>query len=257
MYWMHTCIDMSVFRRASNPPTGPADVVVHDLTVPGPHEPFVSDLSFTAPAGQVTVVPTDPGHPQAAVALALAGRMDGVTGSVKVAGRAERPVLQSLVRLVDVEDVSAPDDALPLRTVIGEELALADQRSSRAQVHSFLDQRGLTGLAGERWDRLPPETRVALLTELGAWRPGTRVVVIAGPDRHGGDPIAWLRPAEQVAEHGLTVIVLCARATATHLLQHRPDSSSTTSPVTPSVVPWAGAGRPATSHPNSLEEAHA
>lgn len=254
MYWMHNRIEMSVFRRASNPPTDPADVLVHDLTVPGPHEPFISDLSFLARAGQVTVVPTDPGHPQAALALALSGRMDGVTGSVKVAGSAERRDLQSLVRLVDVEDVSAPDDALPLRTVIREELALADQRSSRAQVHSFLDQRDLTGLAGERWDRVPPGTRVALLTELGAWRPGTRVVVVAGPDRHGGDPIAWLRPAEEVAEHGLTVIVLCAPATATHLLQHRHDSSVTTGTVIPSLAPWAGTVRPATSHTTSLEE---
>lgn len=233
---MHTCTDMRIFSWSTRPSTGPSDVVVENLTVAGPHEPFVTCVSFAAPAGEVTVVPTAPGQPQAALALALAGRMDGTDGTVRVGGRTERRVLQSLVRLVDVEDVSAPDDALPLHTVIGEELALADQSASRSDIEQYLAQRDLTALAVERWDRVPAATRLALLTELGAWRPGTRVVVLAGPDRHGGDPLAWLGPAREIAGHGLTVVVLCAPATvATH-----------------------AAARPAAPrHPTSPEEAHA
>lgn len=225
---------MRLFSRPSKHAIESADLVASHLTIAGPHEHFVADVSFVAPAGAVTVVPVDPGHPQAALALALAGRMDGVTGAVSVSGRTDQRTLQSVVRLVDVEDVSAPDDALPLHTVIGEELALADQSASRRDVNAFLSQRGLDHLTNERWDRLPASLRVSLLTELGAWRPGTRVVVIAGPDRHGGDPTAWLGAAHEVADHGLTVVVLCAPATAGHLnLSDPPRPAPVTLPVTP------------------------
>lgn len=228
---MHTRIEMSATTKHVRPLARPvAEVVVEHVTIAGPHEPFVTDVSFTAPPREVTVVPSDPGHPQAALALAIGGRMDGVSGTIEVGGVSDRRVLQSLVRLVDVEDVSAPDDALPLRTVIGEELALADQSASRADVRSFLAQRGLGHLAGHRWDRVPAPTRLALLTEFGAWRPGTRVVVITGPDRHGVDPAAWLAPAQDVAAHGLTVIVLCTPATAA---QGMTRASTTSVPASP------------------------
>lgn len=237
---------MNVFTRPAQPAIDSAELVVSRITVAGPREPFVADVSFVAPAREVTVLPVDPGYPQAALALALAGRMQGVTGTVAVAGHRDRRVLQSVVRLVDVEDVSAPDDALPLRTVIGEELALADQSASRVEVQAYLAQRDLASHATDRWDQIPVATRVALLTELGSWRPGTRVLVLAGPDRHGGDPLAWKRSAERIAARGLTVVVLCAPATVAQLTARQPTARQ---PTAQDLV-----GRP---HLVSTEDVHA
>jgi hypothetical protein len=190
------------------------EVVARDVSVRGTHEPFVQGIDFVAPGGELTVVPVDPGAPQVALALAIGGRVDLLTGSVTIGGSAERADLQAGTRLVDVPDVTAPDDALPLRAVIAEELALAERPSSRRDVSGFLADRGLSDLAGRRWESLPPGQRTRLLLELGSWHPLVRAVVLTGPDRHGGDPYEWFEAARAVTDLGLTVVVLCSPAVA-------------------------------------------
>ncbi|NUO35416.1 MAG: hypothetical protein HOQ27_10190 [Dermatophilaceae bacterium] len=192
-------------------------VVVHDVSVRGTHEPFVSGVGFTAPAASVTVVAVDPGVGQVALALALGGRVDLLTGCVSVGGSTDRAHLQLRTRLVDVPDVTAPEDAFPLRAVVAEELALAERPSSRKDVAAFLRDRGLSELAPRRWESLPTGLRTRLLLELGSWHPQVRVIVLTGPDRHGGDPHEWFEAARSVAECGLTVIAICAPATASAL----------------------------------------
>ncbi|GAB3876731.1 hypothetical protein [Terrabacter terrigena] len=195
-------------------------VVARDVSVRGTHEPFVSGIGFTAPAGEVTVVGVDPGASQVALALAIGGRVDLLTGTVSIGGSTDRAHLQLRTRLVDVPDVTAPEDALPLRAVVAEELALAERSSSRRDVATFLRERHLTELASRRWESLPAGQRTELLLELGSWHPHVRVLVLSGPDRHGGDPREWFEAARSVADRGLTVIALCAPATASTLPHH-------------------------------------
>jgi hypothetical protein len=192
-------------------------VIVRDVSVRGTHEPFVEGVDLVAPAGEVALVGVDPGAAQVALALAVGGRVDLMTGSVAIGGSTERSELQQRTRLVDVPDVTAPEDSLPLRAVVAEELALAERPSSRKDVTRFLADRDLTSLAGRRWGSLPPGLRTRLLLELGSWHPRVRVVVLAGPDRHGGNPWEWFAAAHALADQGLTVIVLCSPAIAATL----------------------------------------
>ena len=189
------------------------DVIGHHVAVAGTHEPFVSDVDFWAPAGEVTFVPVDPGYGQVALALAIGGRVDLLSGSITVAGSLERKMLQSRTRLVDVADITAPEEALKVAHVVSEELALAERPWSRRDVARFLAEHDLTDRAGDRWDSLPAGIRTRLLLEVGSWHPSGVVIVLTGPDRHGGDPGPWLTLAHRLAERGLTIIVICAPAT--------------------------------------------
>ena len=184
------------------------------MAVAGTHEPFVEGVDFVAEAGAVTVLRCDPGVPQVALALAIGGRVDLAAGSISIGGSTDRADLQVRTRLVDVSDVTAPEGTLSLRAVVAEELALAERPSSRADVVAFLADRDLTDLARRRWESLPPGLRTRLLIELGAWHPRVRVLVLAGPDRHGGVIDEWFEAARRVADSGLTVVVLCSPATA-------------------------------------------
>lgn len=192
-------------------------VVARGVAVSGTHEPFVEGLEVRAPSGAVTLVAVDPGDAQVAAALALGGRIELAAGTVTIGGRAGRDVLQSRTRLVDVPDVTAPEEALAVAHVVAEELALAEQPSSRRDVARFLAEHDLTDRSRERWDSLPAGTRTSLLLELGSRHPNGGVLVLTGPDRHGGDPDPWLRTARALAARGLTVVVLCTPATAAQL----------------------------------------
>ncbi|RKT77409.1 hypothetical protein DFJ68_0830 [Terracoccus luteus] len=192
-------------------------VVARGVTVRGTHEPFVEGLDVQAPSGAVTLVAVDPGDAQVAAALVLGGRIEPATGTVTIGGRAGRDVLQSRTRLVDVPDVTAPEEALAVAHVVAEELALAEQPSSRRDVARFLAEHDLTDRSRGRWDSLPAGTRTSLLLELGSRHPNGGVLVLTGPDRHGGDPDPWWRTASALAGRGLTVVVLCTPATAAQL----------------------------------------
>lgn len=192
-------------------------VIVRDVSVRGTHEPFVQGADIVADADRVTVVAVDPGVAQVALALAIGGRVDLMSGSVTIGGFASRSELQRRTRLVDVADVTAPEDALPLRAVVAEELALAERPSARKDVRAYLAERDLGHLADRRWESLPAGLRTRLLLELGTWHPQVRVIVLAGPDRHGGDPLEWFEAARAVAAGGLTVIALCSPAVAATL----------------------------------------
>ncbi|GAA5024429.1 hypothetical protein GCM10023258_16470 [Terrabacter aeriphilus] len=201
----------------AHPAPSPRTVVADDVSVAGTHEPFVEHVSFTAPAGEVTVVPTDPGFPQVALALALGGRVELLRGRVAVGGASDLPELQARTRLVDVADVTSPEDSIAVTAVVEEELALAERPASRKAVAAFLAEHDLTHLASRPWEQLPAGVRTSLLLELGALHPQVRVLVLAGPERHGGDHAAWLATCDRLAATGLVVIVLTAAATAAAL----------------------------------------
>jgi hypothetical protein len=222
MHRMHTRIVTVSEKKQQDTSRGPDQrtVVVDDVSVAGTsgsHEPFVEHVSFTAPAGEVTVVATDPGIPQVALALAVGGRVELLRGRVSIGGAAGLSDLQLRTRLVDVADVTAPEDGIAVRAVVQEELALAERPASRAAVTAFLAERDLADRAGRPWEQLPPDTRTSLLLELGALHPHVRVLVLAGPERHGGDPAGWLDTCRRLAGTGLAVIVLTTASMAAAL----------------------------------------
>ncbi|WP_374970010.1 hypothetical protein [Terrabacter sp. BE26] len=211
---------MTVSEVAPCDSPDPWKVVVDDVSVAGTagkREPFVEHVSFTAPAGEVTLVATDPGIPQVALALALGGRVQLRGGRVAAGGASDAAQLQRRTRLVDVADVTAPEEAFRVRAVVQEELALAERPASRAAVAAFLDEHALADAGARPWGRLPAAVRTSLLLELGALHPHVRVLVLAGPERHGGDPAPWLETCHRLAATGLAVLVLTTAASVAAL----------------------------------------
>jgi hypothetical protein len=216
LYAMHTRIvnEVEVSRRFG--PDLPT-VVADDVSVAGTHEPFVAHVAFAAPAREVTVVATDPGIPQVALALAIGGRVQLLRGRMSIGGASELDDLQLLTRLVDVADVTAPEDSIAVKAVVQEELALAERPATRAAVAAFLAAHDLSDRAARPWEQLPAGVRTSLLLELGAMHPQVRVLVLAGPERHGGDHAVWLETCRRLAATGLVVIVLTTAAAAAAL----------------------------------------
>ncbi|MCP2255322.1 hypothetical protein LY13_004096 [Prauserella aidingensis] len=116
------------------------------------------------------------------------------------------------VAVVDSPGVSEPEDALPLRVVVGEELALAGRPADRAAVTRRLTDHDAAAYANSRFERLDADLRTRLLTALAASREGVRVLVLDRPDRHTSETGGWLRIAREHAERGLAVVVLTATA---------------------------------------------
>jgi hypothetical protein len=121
-----------------------------------------------------------------------------------------------------------------VRAAVAEQLALAGRPSGRAATRAFLNGRdhggrdhdglGHDGLgdgarARARFETLPPHQRTALLMQVAASRAATTVLVVAAPDRLGGDPRLWWKAAEALAAEGLTVVVQCTHVTARDLGQ--------------------------------------
>jgi len=216
---MHTrIVIVSEMAPCDSPDTW--KVVVDDVSVAGTageHEPFVEHVSLTAPAGEVSLVATDPGIPQVALALALGGRVPLLGGRVTAGAASAAAPLQRCTRLVDVADVTSPEEAIAVRAVVQEELALAERPASRAAVAAFLDDHDVADAGARSWGRLPAAVRTSLLLELGALHPHVRVLVLAGPERHGGDPAPWLETCHRLAATGLAVIVLTTAATVAAL----------------------------------------
>ncbi|GAA1230253.1 hypothetical protein [Oryzihumus leptocrescens] len=192
---------------------------VEDVELAGSHAPLLLPTSLEAHSGEVTLVAGDPGYGHVALALAVAGRMVPAAGRVLVDGIEDRARLQRAVALVDLAGVSEPDGGLPVRSVLAEELALAGRPARRRDVRSFLAQHEAGELAGERWEHVPAGLRTAWLAELAGSRPGVEALVLANPDRFGGDPFAWWSVAHGLAARGLAVVVQCTHASA-RLLRH-------------------------------------
>jgi hypothetical protein len=182
--------------------------------------PLLEPTSLVVHSGERLLVAGDPGHGHTALALALAGRLPTDAGYVELDGDRAGGRLRRSVALVDVPGVSEPDDVLPLRTVVAEELAMAGRstrHSSRRAVDAFLHERGVGHLAGRPLEVAPPDVRTAILTEIAASRPGVLVLVLTVPDRFGGDPQAWWQLAGEFAGAGYAVVVTCTDASAYQL----------------------------------------
>ncbi len=189
------------------------ELTAHSVSVGGLHGPLLLPTTLAAHPGHVTLVAGDPGYGHVALALALGGRVPLAQGEVSLDGDPSEDLRRRHVALVDVPDVTAPEDAVSVRAAVAEQLALAGRPASRAATRAFLAGHGVDA-ARDRFETLPASTRTVLLMHAAATRAATRVLVVAAPDRFGGDPTGWYAAAEQLAATGLTVVVQVTHATA-------------------------------------------
>ena len=82
------------------------------VAVSGAHAPLLLATSVTARTGEVTLVAGDPGYGQVAPALALGGRLALGSGDIRLEGVDDPRALRSCVALVDVPNVTEPEEGL-------------------------------------------------------------------------------------------------------------------------------------------------
>jgi ABC-type multidrug transport system ATPase subunit len=184
------------------------------ITVQGPHAPMLSNMSVTVDEKQVILLTGYPGAGHVAAALALSGRLKADAGVVTLQGDPDPAVLRRKVAIVDAPGITEPDDALPVQTVVGEELAMAGHKAGRKAVLAWLDEHGEAEHADKRFEHLPVAARTRLLAELTVARPEVKVVILTMPDRHGGDPHEWYAVGQDLAERGYAVLITCADTSA-------------------------------------------
>ncbi|WP_328529111.1 hypothetical protein OG984_26705 [Nocardioides sp. NBC_00368] len=168
--------------------------------------------SLTLREGEVVVAVGPPGGGHTSLALALAGRLRLDAGRVEMDGDASPRVLQGAVALVDVPGVSEPDEMVPFRTILGEELAMAKHRPSAAAIDRWLGEYDLaTDITTEA---VPPRPRLEILGRMASLRPGTRFLVLTYPERLGLPVGDWLDIAYDIAGAGQRpgVLVTASRA---------------------------------------------
>ena len=199
------------------PDPAPDGLVADGVAVDGTHGPLLAATSLHVHPGEVVLVAGTPGSGHTALALCLAGRMRPSRGTVTLDGDDRARGLRAAVAVVDTPGVSEPDPVLPLRTVVGEELAMAGRRALPGAVTEWLSARGAQRWAGTRFEEVPAPVRLGLLVELAASRPGVRAMVLTAPDRHGGTPTTWWMAAAGRAPAGLAVVVTCTETSATLL----------------------------------------
>ncbi|MFD7073015.1 hypothetical protein ACFV9G_02290 [Nocardioides sp. NPDC059952] len=153
--------------------------------------------SLTLRGGEVAVAMGPPGGGHTSLALALAGRLRLDAGRVEMDGDASPRALQAAVALVDVPGVSEPDEMVPFRTILGEELAMAKRKPSAAAIDGWLGEYDLgTGVTTEA---VPPGPRLEILARMALLRPGTRFLVLTYPERLGLPVARWLEIADDLA----------------------------------------------------------
>lgn len=163
-------------------------------------------------AGQVALVAVEGGQRADFLALMLAGRMTPKAGVVELDGREDPKGLRQRVAIVDAPDTSAPADELPLASVVTEELVFAGLRAPRRATRKLLADEDLSDLASTPIGEVPASVRIRVLTRTAAAQSDVDILVIATPDRHGGDTAAWYDTAHAWAARGYTVIVLASAA---------------------------------------------
>jgi ABC-type sugar transport system ATPase subunit len=184
------------------------------ISVLGPHAPMLNATSVSVSDHQVVLLTGYPGAGHVAAALGLSGRLKPDTGTVKLDGQADPALLRRRVAVVDAPGITEPDDALPVQTVVGEELAIAGRKAGRKAVLEWLNEQDAAEHADKRFEHLPIVVRTRLLAELTVARPDVQVVILTMPDRHGGDPHGWYELGRSLAAQGYGVIITCADASA-------------------------------------------
>ncbi len=178
----------------------------------GAVEGLLEPTSVEVVPGEVTIAVGKPGHGNVALALALAGRLALTSGNVLLGADPAAAPRQRVVSLVDVPGVTEPDDTVPFRVVVSEELALAGLPAGIRAVTDWLRDRGLSTSPKVRMEDVAPMDRLRSLTELATARRGVQYAVVVSPDRHGLHAREWWPVASGLAERGLGVLVTVSEA---------------------------------------------
>ncbi|MFD1859708.1 hypothetical protein [Aeromicrobium camelliae] len=184
------------------------------ISVEGPHATVLRPTDLQARSGDVCVVEGPPGAGHTALSLVLGGRLRPDGGKVLVDGARAAQTLRESVALVDVPDVSEPDEVLKLSTIVAEELAMAGRPAGQRAVRTWLDRHDADAWHGTRMEEVPGAVRVMMLAELAALRPGTEALVICCPDRYGTSADDAYAVAERLAQRHLIVILQLMATTA-------------------------------------------
>lgn len=146
--------------------------------------------------------------------LVAGGRMKPERGRVLLDGHDDPAALRRSFALVDTPGVAEPFPVMTLRRIVREELAFAEQRPSREHVDTVLDELGMSAYADTAVQRVPTDVRVRLLVELALLRDGVTGLVITSPERHGGSVESWFAVVRDVAQRGVTVLLVTSKAAA-------------------------------------------
>ena len=139
------------------------------------------------------------------------------SGEVVIDGRPDAKAIRRRVALVDAPVVSEPEPNVTVSGVVAEELMFAGHAPNPFAAARWLEGIGLDTLASLPIGNVDPAARVRLLLELAALRKDVEGLVLVAPDRHGGEPAAWWRIAEEFAERGYAVLVIAGQASQTAL----------------------------------------
>ena len=176
--------------------------------------PIIEPTSLRIKQGDLTLIVGETEVSQVAFALSLAGRMKLSSGSVKIDNNENPELLQEIVALVNVPNISEPDDVMKLETIVGEELAIAGQKAMPKHARAFLQQNMISKYAKETFETLHNKIRYDVLMKLASIRPNTKVLLLVEPDRLGGKPEIWWRIAKKYNKLGFTVVVQCRESSA-------------------------------------------
>src|SRR6266542_6831426 len=190
------------------------ELEANGISVRGPHAPMLDATSLRVADHQLVLLAGYPGPGHVAASLGLSGRLKPDTGHVRLDGRSDAALLRRQVAVVDTPGITEPDDALPVQTVVGEELAMAGRRAGRKAVLEWLNEHEAAEHVGKRFEHLPVAARTRLLAELTVARSDVKVVILTMPDRHGGDPHEWYGVGRDLAARGYGVIITCADTSA-------------------------------------------
>lgn len=186
---------------------------VDEVEVRTRRQTLLAPTSLVLRAGERRLWTAPPGDAHAALALVLGGRMRPSSGRVRLDGLERPAALRHAVALVDTPRVTEADDALPVGTVVGEELALAGHAAGPRDVSAWLAGHGVAS-RHRHVGELDGLTRTRVLAELAATAPRVRALVLTLPERHGADPVAVWSLAGDLADRGYAVLLQTTDVTA-------------------------------------------
>lgn len=185
------------------------------LSVKGRRSDLLPPTSLQLARGELLLVTGDRQDQRTALALVLSGRMKSDGGTFSWDGSAGIRPLRRASALVDSPGVNEPEQHLSVSDLVTEDLALIPRRYRGALLSKpWLKVNRFEDVAGMWTEQLPPARRTELLTALALANPGTDLLVVDSPDRHGTDSAGWLPRLMELANDGGRPLAVVATVSA-------------------------------------------
>jgi ABC-2 type transport system ATP-binding protein len=204
----------------------------------GPGAPL-PPVSAVAEPGRPGVIAVETEQTPMIASLVAGARMAPDTGHLRIDGAEDPDRVRRVVALVDTPSVAEPFPVMTVRRVVREELAFAGHRADREAVATVLDEVGLSDHADTPIERVATAPRVRLLVELALLREGVEGIVVTSPERHGGAVADWFPILQEVADRGITVLVVASAAAAETItsLMQTPGATAEAAPLPTGTTP--------------------